>query len=97
MSLPKHVSRAIDALPPTTHPMTQFIVGITACQTESSFSAHYKAGTVKKEDYWRIVLEDGLSLVSMEAICYKLYSSAVVYESLPVLLPLNFRYTRCSK
>ena len=34
-NVPPHVFKMIDAPPSTTHPMTQFVVGITACQTES--------------------------------------------------------------
>src|SRR6185436_18556134 len=36
--VPTHVFDAIDALPITTHPMTMFVVGIMALQTESYFA-----------------------------------------------------------
>jgi citrate synthase len=39
--VPNHVFDTIEALPVSTHPMTQFVVGIMALQTESQFSKLY--------------------------------------------------------
>ena len=36
--VPNHVFAAIDALPVTAHPMTMFVTGIMALQTESNFA-----------------------------------------------------------
>ena len=36
--VPNHVFAAIDALPLSTHPMTMFVIGIMALQTESYFA-----------------------------------------------------------
>src|SRR5688500_10390916 len=36
--VPTHVFSAIEALPISSHPMTQFVVGIMALQTESNFA-----------------------------------------------------------
>ena len=42
--VPNHVFATIEALPVTTHPMTQFVVAIMALQTESQFAKKYAAG-----------------------------------------------------
>ncbi len=47
--VPNHVFATIEALPVSTHPMTQFVVAIMALQTESSFSKRYAAGMNKKD------------------------------------------------
>src|ERR1700741_2138617 len=49
--VPKHVFDVIDSLPVDSHPMTQFVVGIMAMQTESLFAKAYAKGISKKE-YW---------------------------------------------
>src|SRR5215213_7506458 len=58
-NIPAHVFKAIDALPLTTHPMTQFTVGIMAMQTESEFARHYAEG-MNKKDYWSYTYEDSM-------------------------------------
>jgi citrate synthase len=55
--VPAHVFAAIDALPITTHPMTQFSIGIMAMQTESVFAKAYRDG-INKKDYWDPTYED---------------------------------------
>ena len=62
-NVPIHVFKAIDALPQSTHPMTQFVVGITALQTESLFAKAYKEGVSKKE-YWDATYEDSMNLIA---------------------------------
>ena len=47
--VPNHVFAAIDALPMTTHPMTMFVVGVMALQTEGEFSKAYAKGLNKKD------------------------------------------------
>src|SRR4051794_16223581 len=55
--VPNHVFATIDATPISTHPMTQFVIGIMALQTESSFAKRYSAG-MNKKDYWEAVFDD---------------------------------------
>jgi citrate synthase len=61
--VPAHVFKAIDAVPATTHPMTQFGIGIMALQTESQFSKKYGEGMAKK-DYWSFAYEDSMNLIA---------------------------------
>jgi citrate synthase len=61
--VPNHVFAAIDALPLTTHPMTMFVVGIMALQTESNFSRRYAEGMSKK-DYWDPMFDDAMDLIA---------------------------------
>jgi len=60
---PAHASSALKALPKTMHPMTQFVIGISALQTESQFAKAYAAGEAKSE-YWKHYYEDSLNLIS---------------------------------
>jgi citrate synthase len=61
--VPNHVFATIEALPVSTHPMTQFVVAIMALQTESTFSRRYAAGMNKKE-YWDAVFDDAMDLIA---------------------------------
>ena len=61
--VPSHVFEAIDALPLNTHPMTMFVVGVMALQTESYFLKQYAEGLSKK-DYWLPVFDDSIVLLS---------------------------------
>ena len=61
--VPTHVFDAIDALPITTHPMTMFVVGIMALQTESVFAKNYSDG-LNKKDYWDATFDDALTLIA---------------------------------
>jgi citrate synthase len=61
--VPAHVFAAIDALPITTHPMTQFSIGIMAMQTESVFAKAYRDG-INKKDYWDPTYEDISNLLA---------------------------------
>lgn len=61
--VPKHVFDVIDALPVSSHPMTQFCAGIMALQTESKFAKAYKDGISKKE-YWEYTYEDTITLIA---------------------------------
>ena len=62
-NVPKHVFDMLDALPVTTHPMTQFSAAILALQTESVFAAAYRKGLNKKE-YWDPMYEDVMNLIA---------------------------------
>lgn len=61
--VPNHVFSTIESLPLSTHPMTQFVVGIMAMQTESQFAKKYAAGLSKK-DYWEVVFDDTMDLIA---------------------------------
>src|SRR5690242_3622580 len=61
--VPNHVFAAIDALPVTAHPMTMFVTGIMALQTESNFARRYAEGMSKK-DYWDAVFDDSMDLIA---------------------------------
>lgn len=61
--VPNHVFATIEALPVSAHPMTQFVTGIMALQTESTFAKRYAAGMSKK-DYWDAVFDDTMDLIA---------------------------------
>lgn len=60
--VPNHVFDVIDAFPLDTHPMTMFVAGIMALQTESKFAKRYSEG-ISKKDYWEPVFDDVLDLI----------------------------------
>ena len=61
--VPNHVFATIDALPLHTHPMTMFVTGIMALQTESNFARRYAEG-MNKKDYWDPTFDDALDLIA---------------------------------
>ena len=61
--VPNHVFATIEALPVSTHPMTQFVVAIMSLQTESIFAKNYAKGMSKK-DYWDAVFDDSMDLIA---------------------------------
>jgi citrate synthase len=61
--VPNHVFDAIDALPLTAHPMTMFVTGIMALQTESNFAKKYAQG-MNKKDYWESAFDDSMDLIA---------------------------------
>ena len=61
--LPAHVLAVLDALPMNTHPMTMFIAGITAMQTQSQFAVRYHDG-MRKEEYWDPAFEDAMTIIA---------------------------------
>src|SRR3954468_22858011 len=61
--VPAHVFSVIDALPLSTHPMTMFVTGVMALQTESVFAKAYASGIAKK-DYWEPVIDDAIDLIA---------------------------------
>ncbi len=61
--VPQHVFNVLDKLPTTTHPMTQFSIGIMAMQTESVFAKEYRKGMDKK-GYWNPMYEDAMTLIA---------------------------------
>ncbi len=61
--VPNHVFATIDALPLTAHPMTMFVTGVMALQTESNFAKKYAEGMSKK-DHWEAVFDDTMDLIA---------------------------------
>ena len=61
--VPNHVFATIEALPVSTHPMTQFVVAIMALQTESQFAKDYAKG-MNKKDYWDAMFDDAMDLIA---------------------------------
>ncbi len=61
--VPNHVFHTIDALPLNSHPMTQFVVGVMALQTESQFARKYAEG-MNKKDYWEAAFDDSMDLIA---------------------------------
>lgn len=57
------VFKAIDSLPISTHPMTQFTVSVMAMQSESIFASKYDEG-MNKNDYWDAMYEDTMNLIA---------------------------------
>ncbi|OAY44727.1 citrate synthase, mitochondrial isoform X2 [Manihot esculenta] len=62
-TVPDYVYRAIDALPVTAHPMTQFASGVMALQVQSEFQKAYEKG-IPKAKYWEPTYEDSLNLIA---------------------------------
>jgi citrate synthase len=61
--VPNHVFDAIEALPKSAHPMTQFVIAIMALQTESFFAKRYAQG-MNKKDYWDATFDDAMTLIA---------------------------------
>ncbi len=88
-NMPAHVFKTIDALDITTHPMTQFVVGVMALQTDSIFAKKYAEG-VNKKDYWGFMYEDSMNLIArlpaVAAYIYRRkYKNGAKVESIPTL------------
>jgi len=61
--VPNYVFDSIEALPVSSHPMTQFVVAIMALQNGSNFAKAYSNGLNKKE-YWDPTYDDALDLIA---------------------------------
>ncbi len=61
--VPNYVFATIDALPLSAHPMTMFVTGVMALQTESNFAKAY-AGGINKKDYWDPIYDDAMDLIA---------------------------------
>lgn len=71
--LPDHVTKVLDSLPKTLHPMAQFSMAVTALESESKFAKAYAQG-VNKKDYWSYTFEDSLNLLGkLPVIASKIY------------------------
>ncbi|KAI9722565.1 MAG: hypothetical protein M1828_004560 [Chrysothrix sp. TS-e1954] len=61
--LPKYLLGLLKALPPTTHPMTQFACAVSALSNTSRFAKMYEEG-MNKADYWEPTFDDSISLLA---------------------------------
>ena len=61
--VPNYVFDTIESLPGKAHPMTKFVVGIMALQTESNLPKNIRKGMSKK-DYWAVVFDDTMDLIA---------------------------------
>jgi len=61
--VPSHVFDAIDSLPSYAHPMTMFVTGVMALQTEGLFAKEYAKG-INKKDYWNPIYDDCMDLIA---------------------------------
>jgi citrate synthase len=61
--VPNHVFKLIDAMPANAHPMTMYVSGVMALQTESVFAKRYAEG-MNKKDYWEATFDDALTLLA---------------------------------
>lgn len=61
--VPSHVFSAIDSLPLYAHPMTMFVTGVMALQTEGQFAKEYANG-LNKKDYWDPIYDDCMDLIA---------------------------------
>ncbi len=71
--VPQYVWDVLKAMPNDSHPMTMLNTAILVLQKESIFSKQYDSG-MRKEDYWKATLEDGLNIVAkLPAIAAGIY------------------------
>ena len=61
--LPGYVMDLLRAMPENTHPMTMLSQGILAMQPQSVAAQAYHEG-ISRDDYWRYMLEDALTLTA---------------------------------
>ncbi len=61
--IPEAMSKVLDALPTSVHPMTQFSIAINALQCDSIFHHQYEEG-MSKNDYWDATYEDAMNLIA---------------------------------
>jgi citrate synthase len=63
MILPAFVEKMLRSMPADEHPMTMFSQAILAMQSTSLFALQY-SDSLKREDYWKPMLEDALNLTA---------------------------------
>jgi citrate synthase len=62
-AIPNEVTKLISAIPKSTHPMTQLVIGLMALQPGSKFHKAYHGG-VKKTELWEHALDDTLDIIA---------------------------------
>lgn len=71
--LPEFVTKLLDSLPPTLHPMTQFAIAVSALNHDSTFAKAYERG-IPKTEYWEYVFDDSIDLIAkLPQIAAKIY------------------------
>jgi citrate synthase len=63
-AIPQYVFDTINAMPADAHPMTLYSQAVLAMQYDSVFSKAYSEGMTLKNDYWRLYLDDALTLTA---------------------------------
>lgn len=81
-ALPAHVEEILDRCPNTLHPMSQFVIAITALQHESAFAKAYQNG-VSKNQYWEYVFE-GIEFSLKLHLTLKIQT--IFWQNCPLLL-----------
>jgi citrate synthase len=61
--VPSHVFDVIDSFPSYAHPMTMFVAGVMALQTEGHFIKDYAKG-LNKKNYWNPTYDDAMDLIA---------------------------------
>ncbi len=61
--VPQSVYDTLDSLPVSTHPMTQFSIGILSMQHDSVFAEQYEEG-MSRDDYWDAMYEDSMNMIA---------------------------------
>lgn len=61
--VPNYVFDVLEALPISTHPMTQLSIAVMALQKESLFAKAYNDG-ISKTEYWDYIFEDTMNLIA---------------------------------
>ncbi|KAK9480589.1 citrate synthase-like protein [Lipomyces japonicus] len=84
--LPDYVTRLLDSLPRSLHPMTQLAIAVAALNHDSKFSRLYATGMPKSE-YWESTFDDVITLIAkLPALAAKIYHNIYNYatsDSLP--------------
>ena len=61
--VPDYIWTILNSMPEDSHPMAMFNTAVLAMEKESVFRKNYDKG-MSKEDFWKPMLEDGLSLIA---------------------------------
>jgi len=62
-TIPDYIWTILNSMPEDSHPMAMFNTAILAMEKESVFRRNYDKG-MRKEDFWKPMLEDGLKLIA---------------------------------
>lgn len=74
-NLPEYVTKILDTLPPTLHPMTQFAIAVSALNHDSTFAKAYERG-IPKNQYWEYTFDDSIDLIAkLPQIAAKIYQN----------------------
>jgi len=94
--LPSHVVPLLNSLPKELHPMTQFTIGLNACQGSSAFAKAYSEG-VPKTEYHKHALEDVLGVVAkLPEIAATIYRNVYFDGKVNKDLSLDYSGNFCS-